>query len=255
MAQLAKSTAKMKIQIGKADVVKNPVLMKKSTCIAGIVFMVLSLAEVISLTFHISGVNPIIKPLLIPSLAIAALCALLPEHRGWKTTLLAVTLALHTAGDVLLMLDGNAFVFFVAGLGAFLLGHICYLVILLSGVGPIHKRAVMLLCLLPLVIALVAASFFKVEGVMRAVLFFYALVLLYVPICGVFWLLRGRKMGWLILTGGLLFVASDTMIALNVFNGISFPLRHAIVMLTYLAAEWLIVSGIVRQQLHNQPSA
>lgn len=254
MAQLAKSTAKMKIQIGKADVVKNQIFVKKSTCIAGIVFMVLSLAEVISLTFHISGVNPIIKPLLIPSLAIAALCALLPEHRGWKTTLLAITLALHTAGDVLLMLDGNAFVFFVAGLGAFLLGHICYLVILLSGVGPIHKRAGMILCLLPLVIALVVTSFFNVDGLMRAVLFIYALMLLGIPTCGVLWLLRGRKMGWRILTGGLLFAASDTLIGLSVFNGISFSMRNAIVMLTYLAAEWLLVSGIVRQWLHDAPS-
>ena len=52
---------------------------------------------------------------------------------------------------------------------------------------------------------------------------------------------RGR-----ILVGGLLFVTSDAVLALNAFNGVEFALRHAVVMGTYLAAEWLIVSGIVR---------
>lgn len=232
--------------------------MKKSMRIAVIVFLVLSLAEVIALSFHIAGVNPILKPLLIPSLAVAALCALLPEHSGWKSILLAVALALYTAGDVLLLPLANDFAFFAAGLGAFLLGHICFLVILLNGLGGpndrICDRKDWIICQFPLVLALVAVSILNVEGAFGAVLFVYALMLLLVPTCGILWLLRGRKMGWRILTGGLLFVASDTMIALNVFNGINFPLHHAIVMLTYLAAEWLIVSGIVRQQLHDPPS-
>ena len=69
--------------------------------------------------------------------------------------------------------------------------------------------------------------------------------------CGGIWIVRGRKFGWRILVGGLFFVASDGILALHAFNGIDFPLRHAVVMGTYLIAEWLLVSGMVRNRLQS----
>lgn len=225
--------------------------MKTSARIAGIVFVALSLIEVFFLVLRVETVHPVVKPLLIPSLAVAALCCLLPEQRGRNTVLLAVALALHTAGDVLLLLDSGGFIYFAAGLGCFLLGHVCYLVILLDGMGALRGWKEFLCLLVPPVIALVCVSFFEVDGALRVVLVIYALLLLYVTSSGVLWLLRGRKMGWRILVGGLLFVASDAVLALNAFNDVDFGLRHAVVMGTYLAAEWLIVSGIVRDRLSS----
>lgn len=226
--------------------------MKTSARIAGIVFVALSLIEVFFLVLRVETVHPIVKPLLIPSLAVAALCCLLPEQRGRNTVLLAVALALHTAGDVLLLLDSGGFIYFAAGLGCFLLGHVCYLVILLNGMGALRGWKEFLCLLVPPVIALVCVSFFEVDGALRVVLVVYALLLLYVTSSGALWLLRGRKMGWRILVGGLLFVASDAVLALNAFNDVEFGLRHAVVMGTYLAAEWLIVSGIVRDSLSSR---
>ena len=225
--------------------------MKTSARIAGIVFVALSLIEVFFLVLRVETVHPVVKPLLIPSLAVAALCCLLPEQRGRNTVLLAVALALHTAGDVLLLLDSGGFIYFAAGLGCFLLGHVCYLVILLDGMGALRGWKEFLCLLVPPVIALVCVSFFEVDGALRVVLVIYALLLLYVTSSGALWLLRGRKMGWRILVGGLLFVASDAVLALNAFNDVDFGLRHAVVMGTYLAAEWLIVSGIVRDRLSS----
>lgn len=225
--------------------------MKTSARIAGIVFVALSLIEVFFLVLRVETVHPVVKPLLIPSLAVAALCCLLPEQRGRNTMLLAVALALHTAGDVLLLLDSGGFIYFAAGLGCFLLGHVCYLVILLDGMGALRGWKEFLCLLVPPVIALVCVSFFEVDGALRVVLVIYALLLLYVTSSGALWLLRGRKMGWRILVGGLLFVTSDAVLALNAFNDVDFGLRHAVVMGTYLAAEWLIVSGIVRDRLSS----
>ena len=231
--------------------VKTQEIMKKSTRIAGIVFLLLSLADVIVLTFHITEVHSILKPLLIPALAVAALCALLPEHRGMKTALLAAGLALHTAGDTLLLWDGA--VFFAAGMGAFLLGHICYLVILLSGMDLLRSFKNITLWLLPVVVAFVAVSFLEVEWPLRISLMVYAVTLLSVPTCGGLWLLSGRKLGWLILSGGMLFVLSDSLLALKAFNGLDFSLHHAIVMCTYLVAELLLVGGMVSHLLHDKP--
>ena len=51
------------------------------------------------------------------------------------------------------------------------------------------------------------------------------------------------------IAGALFFIVSDFLLALNVFNGIGFPFRHAVIMGTYLLAEWLLVSAMVRNRL------
>ena len=220
--------------------------MKKSVLIAGVVFLALSLADVLTLAFGVRLIHLCIKPLLIPSLAAAALCALLPEYRGRRTVLLATGLALHTAGDILLMLDGYGFIWFALGHGAFLLGHICYIWLMLDGMGALRNWKEILCVLFPLLVSIPAGSLFHAEGALHYALLAYAYTLLTLVACGVLWKLRGRRMGWRIVLGGILFIVSDTLLALCVFNGVDFPLRNAVVMGSYLAAEWLLVSGMVR---------
>ena len=223
-------------------------MMKKSVRIAGIVFLVLSLLDVLPLLVGIEGIHSRVKPLLIPSLAVAALCALLPAFKGRKTVLLAVGLLLHTAGDILLIFDNKGFLFFALGLGAFLLGHICYLWVLLTGMGGLKGWKEALCCVLPLPLAIVLAGIFGAEGFMRYALVVYAFTLLFEIATGVLWMLRGRPMGIRILLGAVIFLISDALLALNAFADIDFPTRHGLVMATYLVAEWLLVSGMVRNR-------
>ena len=220
--------------------------MKKSVRIAGFVFLALSLLEVIPMAFGVEAIHPWIKPLLIPSLAVAALIALLPEHGGKKTVLLAIGMALHAAGDILLLLDSHGFAFFAAGLGAFLLGHFCYLWVMLTGMGGMKGWKETLCWVLPLPTAIVLTGLFGAEGAMRYAISAYAITLLFEMATGVLWMLRKRPMGRRILLGAILFMISDVLLAINVFNGVDFPTRHALVMATYLVAEWLLVSGMVR---------
>lgn len=224
--------------------------MKRSARIAGILFLVLSIVEVITLCRD-DAVHSWIKPLLIPTLAVAALCALLPKHKGWRTTLLTIGMALHAAGDTLLLFDDRSFVWFAAGLGAFLLGHFCYLAVLVGFKDGTHGWKEALVWLLPPACAVPAASLFHAEGALHYVLVLYAATLFYVTASGGLWILRGRKLGWRILAGGLFFIVSDTMLALHTFNGVDFPLRHSAVMGSYLFAEWLLVSGMVRQRFFD----
>ena len=226
--------------------------MKASARNFGILFVLLSVLETVTLSLGVSSIHPWIKPLLIPSLAAAALCALLPEHKGWRTTVLGVGMALHTAGDVLLLFDSHGFVWFAAGLAAFLFGHFCYIAVLLG----LHEKLrgwkeILLWSVVPLVAAPLIASYFEVNDTLRVVLVVYAAALLYLAASGGLWILRGRKLGWRVLAGGLFFIASDGILALHVFNGVEFPLRHAVVMGTYLIAEWLLVSAMVRNRLQS----
>ncbi|NLZ18897.1 MAG: lysoplasmalogenase [Bacteroidales bacterium] len=225
--------------------------MKKSVRTAGIVFLVLSLAEVIPMAFGAEALHPFLKPLLIPSLAVAALCALLPEYKGRKTVLLAAGMALHTAGDILLLMDSRGVTFFTLGLAAFLLGHICYLWVMLTGMVGLKDWREILLWLLPLSASLAVTGLLGEEGFMHYAIDVYAFILLYELATGVVWMLRKRPMGSRILWGAVFFIISDVLLAMNAFRGIDFPTRHALVMGTYLLAEWLLVSGMVRDRLQG----
>lgn len=225
--------------------------MKKSARIAGLVFITLSLLDVLPLCFGVESIHPCVKPFLILSLLAAALLALLPEYKGRQTILLAIGMALHATGDILLMFDSKGFVWFAAGLGAFLLGHFCYIAVLLYKMGGLRGWYEIFTWAVPLLMVYPLISFFEVEGGLRIVLAVYALTLLFVIASGVLWRLRGRKLGWRVIAGGLFFIVSDALLALKVFNGVDFPLRHAAVMGTYLLAEWLLVSAIVRQRFFD----
>ena len=110
-----------------------------------------------------------------------------------------------------------------------------------------------ILCVvLPLPLTLVATGFFGAEGAMRYAILAYAFTLLFEIATGVLWMLRGRPFGIRILLGAVLFLISDALLALNVFNGIDFPTRHGLVIATYLIAEWLLVSGMVRNRLREE---
>lgn len=55
--------------------------------------------------------------------------------------------------------------------------------------------------------------------------------------------------------GGLMFLASDTMIALGAFSGITIPGEGFWVMITYVLAQTLLVQAIIGQEERDTPSA
>lgn len=223
--------------------------MKKSSKIAGLVFLALAIADVVSIAAGGNNVHFYVKPFLMPSLALAALLQLLPENKGKLTWLMLAGLCFHTAGDILLLFDSKGFVYFAAGLGSFLIGHFFYLGVLLSGMGGLKgwKEA---LCLAgPLALAPVLVGLFGVEWPFSAVVTVYAFTLMCVAASGVLWSLRKKAFAGRIFWGGLIFIISDSLIAVSAFAGLDFPLRGTLVMLTYLFAEWLLVSGMVRERL------
>jgi len=221
--------------------------MKKSARVAGVIFFAIALTDVILLTAGNETIPVYIKPCLMLSLLAAALLALLPEHRGKLTTLLAFGLLFHNAGDILLLFDKRSFLFFALGLGCFFIGHIFYLCVLRSGMGKTKKAGENIVqFVLPIVCAPLIAMSFRAVLPMTIALTVYALSLLLVMGTGVVWAMRRKPFAWRVIIGALLFIISDALIGILVFDGITFPLRHAAVIATYLAAEWLLVSAMVR---------
>lgn len=220
--------------------------MKNATKIAGLVFLAFCLLDIIFVATGHEELRYYSKPLLMPSLALAALLQLFPENKGVLSCLLLAGMLFHAAGDTLLLFDSKGFVFFAAGLGAFMIGHWFYLLVLLHGIGGAGGWKGALCIAVPIVLAPVIVGFFGLDWPLSGVVTVYALTLLYLVSSGVLWSMRGRRFAVRVILGGAIFIVSDTLLALNAFAGTDFPTRHSLVMITYLTAEWLLVSAMVR---------
>ena len=185
-----------------------------------------------------------VKPLLMPFLALTAVAAAGSTERK-EIRLLILALLLGCVGDVFLIYDG--FLFFVAGMVAFLSGHICYMCLFggKSWTGFTAKTWI------PAIIAMAALTAvliiaIGVNGAMLVPMCVYGfalMLLIFSTLAGVF---RFRTCTWwILLVGALLFTFSDSLIAIGTFNG-DFPGREFLVMLTYIAAQTLLAIGAVR---------
>ena len=226
--------------------------MRKNTlwCIPCAFFLV---AVTLNLLGCIQGTElaAMVKPALLPLLSATTLAYLLgrdaPDIR--PVGLLVAAQLFGCAGDVLLMPDG--FPFFAGGIAAFLVGHIFYMSLLggqswrgLTG----WQWAVSVFAMAAIVLGLVKAI--GISGEMfwpMTVYGFVLMLLIFSAFAGVLRMPRGRRATWwILLAGALLFTFSDSCIAMGTFGVMTFPLRHFVVMVTYLAAQSLLAVGGVR---------
>ncbi|OLY94980.1 hypothetical protein BUE76_20000 [Cnuella takakiae] len=153
-------------------------------------------------------------------------------------------LALSWLGDVLLLFEGQNPLFFILGLSAFLLAHVCYCLFFLglwkqerirlhlplaAGVGVYYAGLLLLL--------------WPVLGTLKLPVAVYgatiSLMLLLALHCGI---MRRRNVGFALLLGALFFVISDSLLALNRFYA-PLPFAGVLIMVTYGLAQWQLVKG------------
>lgn len=192
-----------------------------------------------------------VKPALMPLLSATTLAFLVgKEYVDLRATALLVSAQLFgCVGDVLLI--PSEFSFFVSGIAAFLVGHIFYMC-LFGGQSwrglAVWQWAIALIVLGAALWFLV--RFIGIEGPLlwpMAVYGFALMMLIFSALAGVLRMPDGRRGAWWLLSlGALLFAFSDSCIAMGIFGVMTFPLRHFIVMLTYLAAQSLLAVGGVR---------
>lgn len=159
-------------------------------------------------------------------------------------TLLALILSL--LGDILLLFDDGAPNFFIAGLGSFLLAHIMYAMVFLKKGKP-HKGIWLFLSVLVLY---GFGLFYMIKDGLAHML---SPVLLYImaifTMATAAYARKARVVSisfYFVLIGALLFLLSDSLIAVDKFYK-PFQLSNMSIMLTYGFAQLLIVLGILRQ--------
>ncbi len=188
--------------------------------------------------------NIFLKPILVPLL----LLSVVPLSFDGKLKLI-LALVFSTLGDIFLLFKGE--LFFMLGLGSFLIAHVWYIVLFVNRLKGKGNTKQLLPLLVP--VAIYLGVFLgllwnqpKMEP-MRIPVVVYALVistmLLYAGR-----LFLANEIGKVqLLVGALFFVASDSCLAWNLFHS-EIPHASLIVMSTYLIAQMLLTWGISKRQ-------
>ncbi|AVO48891.1 hypothetical protein C6568_06215 [Melaminivora suipulveris] len=161
-----------------------------------------------------------------------------------EPTLLLAALAASLAGDVLLMLPG----LFLPGLVAFLLAHIAYVLLFRRGAPWFAARGALVAVLL---VGALMYAFLWQGGLPVALRLPVAAYVLVIALMAAQALSRHRTLRasvpatHLVALGALLFMLSDSLLAINLFVR-ALPWAQVWVLASYYAAQALIVHGMVQ---------
>ncbi|MFI6652422.1 lysoplasmalogenase [Streptomyces sp. NPDC050529] len=190
-----------------------------------IAFVVACVADLAGVLADSDVLHLVAKPLLMPLLAAYAFA-----RRGPR--LLIAALLCGWIGDVFLLADAD--IAFLIGMGGFAAGHLCYLRLfgrargaLLPGIG----YAVVLTVFVVLIWDGLPAG-------LRVPMAGYSLLLTAMAY-------RSGVLGRYAATGGALFLLSDALIATGIADWPQLPAPDFWVMLTYVAAQFLLTLGVL----------
>lgn len=153
-------------------------------------------------------------------------------------------------GDNFLMFSAKNELFFFAGVGGFFLAQLTYIFIFVryceeNRQGYLRKNPLFIILFLLYVGGIYYVLLPGLEGIMKPVILLYALSLMGMSMMALN--RRGRvnpPSFRYVFIGSILFLLSDSMIAINKF-AIEIPLAGFWIMITYISAQYLIMRGLV----------
>jgi uncharacterized membrane protein YhhN len=193
-----------------------------------------------------------LKPFLLPFLLLSVYL-----HENFITKKVLVTaLTFSWIGDIILLFADKGELYFVAGLIAFLLSHLFYIVLFSKQLKHYLKKSKIIFW-----IGVTAIAFYLMVmmllllpslGDLKIPVFIYALTISIMLLFALKGFLNWQKpANNYILFGAIIFVTSDSILAFDKFYA---PLQYSsfLIMATYLVAQYLIVIGIL--QLNKKSS-
>jgi uncharacterized membrane protein YhhN len=214
---------------------KNTLLLKSYIALSVIYLLIILLGH--------ESIAWYIKPFLIPFLLLGVYFH--SDFPSKKFLLTALTFSWF--GDIILLFADRDEMYFIIGLIAFLLSHITYILLFNKQIKPKNtkNKAVFWMGVTAIIMYLIVmiAMLLPSLGDLTIPVFVYALVIstmLLFAFKG--FLIWKTPANWYILTGAVIFVSSDSILAFNKFYK-PVVLSSFLIMLTYLVAQYLIVSG------------
>lgn len=209
-----------------------------------LVIFVLVLAGYLTAILLPSTMLPLIlKPLLMPPLAGYFIAGARPIRSPLKTLIL-LALFFSWAGDIMLMYQDRSELFFLAGLSAFLLAHIFYILFFhgirrRKGIPGNLWMVLAVVAYYVLFMAWLDPHLGEMKMAVRMYGIFISFMLVLAMHAGFSRKVPGGKV---MLPGALLFVLSDSLLAINKFYS-AFTFADVLIIATYAAAQFMIVYG------------
>lgn len=189
----------------------------------------------LQLTFVLFGpdlARIVTKVMLMPALALAVLPAASP--------LLIGALVAGWLGDIFLLADGT---WFLIGMAAFAGGHVCYITLFARSGRP-HVAAITGYAV---VWAVMITLLWPGLGALQIPVALYSLLLATTA-------MTSTNAGWRAGLGGALFLVSDSMIAMGLADWSRPPAVDFWIMLTYVAAQYLLATGALNLRPASRPA-
>ena len=224
--------------------------MKKQTWI--LLFAIVLIANIAGGLLKNHLIDYVSKPLIVLSL----IGYFLPQTNKSRSPLIKwilLALCFSWLGDVLLMFQQNDKLFFLLGLSFFLIAHIFYIVFF-HQVRVTEKIKGNVWLLLIVVIYYAGLITFlspyledmklpvRIYGIVISFMFMLALHMLFI---------KNKRAGQWMMAGALLFVISDSTLAINKFYQ-PFEAAGVVIILTYGLAQLFIVEGAIRYISFNR---
>ena len=156
-------------------------------------------------------------------------------------------------GDILLMLSGRNEMLFYAGVGGFFFAQIFYIYTFTvypnSNVkGLIQKKPLLIFYFLAYLAAIYGFLYSDLDHMMKPVILIYAISLIGMSLMALNRKGRVQKGSFiLVFLGSILFVLSDSMIAIDKFHT-EIPMAGFLIMITYISAQYMIMRGLILER-------
>ncbi|MEA3460375.1 MAG: lysoplasmalogenase [Bacteroidota bacterium] len=225
--------------------------MKKNTSLLlHLLFAVIVLVELLGRLLDNIQMEYFVKPLIMIWIAVYFM---LYAKKSTFTIPVLLAFFFSWVGDNLLMMSGKNELFFFAGVGGFFCAQVSYIYTFIKfsekgGKGYLQKNSWLSLFFLAYVAGMLLLLFPGLDGMMKPIITIYALSLILMSMMA---LNRSGRVGVmsfkLVFIGSLLFLLSDSMIAFNKFHS-EIPLAGFLIMVTYIAAQYLIMRGLILEE-------
>jgi uncharacterized membrane protein YhhN len=206
-----------------------------------LLFIAAVVAQLLAQVYGWSTVDMVSKPVLIPALMGYSYAVIIIKSR--LAFLLMLALFFSWLGDVLLIFQQQNSMFFIMGLLSFLTAHIIYTIIFRKSSNDFQPKTFTYATAFLLLIygLLLVAMLWSGLGAMKIPVIFYTLVITAMGLSALFRRATGSS---LVLVGAMLFITSDSLLALNKFDA-PFVGAGFWIMSTYILAQFFIVAGMV----------
>ena len=218
--------------------------MKKQTWI--ICYIGILAVHLAGIVFNIQLLEYIIKPMIVIWLLLYFLSQTVSVNSGLKKWIVSALLFSWT-GDVLLLFQQNNSVFFLLGLSAFLIAHLFYIIFFNRvRVNESVRGNVWLLLIVVIYYSSLISLLYSHLGGMKLPVLVYGIVISCMFMLAMHMLfIKNKTAGKWMMTGALLFVISDSLLAVNKFYQ-PFAIAGVVIMLSYGLAQLFIVDGAIK---------